>query len=263
MFNKILKEESEFVTKGSGWSLNITDELQLRVNIINPLRGSSFIPLPKHIALKKAVINIQNTNSKCFKYSIVSKYDKRVNSFKYSKSHFNYLEKKSKLNFNCIDFPTPVKQIKIFERVNNVPVNVFGLNEEGFVYPVYINDNEKENNFDLFFYDNGTTSHYCYVKKFSRLGRSQKTKYHSKLIICKRCFTVFGNKPCKIKLWGKAGLKQHKLICKQHKLGRPIMFEKDDAHFIQFQNYNRMERIPIFIYADFECLLKRMRQSQN
>jgi len=31
-------------------------------------------------------------------------------------------EEKSDLNFHCIDFPTPVKQIKTFERINNVTV---------------------------------------------------------------------------------------------------------------------------------------------
>lgn len=41
MFDKINKEESNFVTKGSGWSLYSIDALQLRVNIVNPLTGST------------------------------------------------------------------------------------------------------------------------------------------------------------------------------------------------------------------------------
>jgi len=44
---------------------------------------------------------------------------------KFNNQYFKMLEKKSELNFNCINFPTPVNQIKIFERVNNVSVNVF------------------------------------------------------------------------------------------------------------------------------------------
>ncbi|KAE9522371.1 hypothetical protein AGLY_017202, partial [Aphis glycines] len=39
------------------------------------------------------------------------------------------------------------------------------------------------------------------------------------------------------------------------KLGRPIMFEKGDDDFIYFKNYKNTQRIPIVIYADFECIL--------
>lgn len=39
MFNKLLSEQDEFLAKGSGWSLKTIDALQLRINIVNPLRG--------------------------------------------------------------------------------------------------------------------------------------------------------------------------------------------------------------------------------
>ncbi|KAF0762271.1 Uncharacterized protein FWK35_00002799 [Aphis craccivora] len=42
MFDKIYKEENNFVTKGSGWSLYSIDALQLRINIVNPLTGSTY-----------------------------------------------------------------------------------------------------------------------------------------------------------------------------------------------------------------------------
>jgi hypothetical protein len=42
MYSKILKEESEFIAKGSGWNLNRIDGLQLRINIVNPLRGLGY-----------------------------------------------------------------------------------------------------------------------------------------------------------------------------------------------------------------------------
>ncbi|KAF0704916.1 Integrase catalytic domain-containing protein, partial [Aphis craccivora] len=74
---------------------------------------------------------------------------------------------------------------------------------------IFINKEEK-NHFDLFLINNLKTSHYCYIKDFSRLIRDQKTKNCSKLIMCKRCFTTFGNKTCKSKLWGETGLTEHK-----------------------------------------------------
>jgi hypothetical protein len=38
MFSKILEEESEYIAKGSGWSLVPIDGLQLRINYVNLLR---------------------------------------------------------------------------------------------------------------------------------------------------------------------------------------------------------------------------------
>lgn len=125
MFNKILEEECEFIAKGSGWSLVSIDGLQLRINKVNPLRGSTYIELPKFIQNKKAVINIKNTDDKCFMYAILTKYDVHLNKSKFSKRNFKILEKKTGLNFKCISFPTPINQIKKFERINKVSVNVY------------------------------------------------------------------------------------------------------------------------------------------
>ncbi|XP_060847730.1 LOW QUALITY PROTEIN: uncharacterized protein LOC132931392 [Rhopalosiphum padi] len=256
MFNKILTEESEFIAKGSGWSLVSIDGLQLRINLVNPLKGSSYIDLPIFIKKKKAIINVRNKDEYCFKYSILSKYDKRSNKSRFNQTYFNILEKKSGLNFKCIDFPTPIKQIKKFERLNNVSVNIYSLNNKSNIFPLCISKIERKNHFDLFLYNNDKTLHYCYIKDFSRFIRSQKTKNCSKLIICKRCFTIFGNKPCKSKLWGEEGLIKHKQMCDKNELGRPIMFEEGkDDEFIYFKSYKKTNRIPFVIYADFECIL--------
>ncbi|KAF0752637.1 Uncharacterized protein FWK35_00011014, partial [Aphis craccivora] len=56
--------------------------------------------------------------------------------------------------------------------------------------------------------------------------RSQRTKNCSKLIVCKRCLTSFGNKPCKSKLCGETELIRHKEMCIKNKLGRSIMFDE-------------------------------------
>ena len=62
MFNNILEEESNFQSKGSGWSLKSIDGLQLRINYVNPFKASSFIDLPKNIKNKNAIIINNNNN---------------------------------------------------------------------------------------------------------------------------------------------------------------------------------------------------------
>ena len=36
-----------------------------------PLGGSSYIPLPKFLAAKKAIINLKNKDDECFKWAII------------------------------------------------------------------------------------------------------------------------------------------------------------------------------------------------
>lgn len=65
MFEKFKTEVTPFTTKGSVWYIESIDSLQLRVNLMNPLNGSSYIDLPKCIQNKKAVINVKNIDKKC------------------------------------------------------------------------------------------------------------------------------------------------------------------------------------------------------
>ena len=46
--------------------------MKLDINIIaySPLRGSSYIELPKELAVKKAIINMKNEDDQCFKWAV-------------------------------------------------------------------------------------------------------------------------------------------------------------------------------------------------
>ena len=57
--NKILNEMEEMELKGSNWNLTRILYLELRINRYNSLRGASYLPLPKALANKKAVINVK------------------------------------------------------------------------------------------------------------------------------------------------------------------------------------------------------------
>ncbi|KAJ8927512.1 hypothetical protein NQ314_020009 [Rhamnusium bicolor] len=47
--------------KDSGWALVSLLYLEINVAKYNPLRASSYLPLPKDIAAKNAVINVRNS----------------------------------------------------------------------------------------------------------------------------------------------------------------------------------------------------------
>lgn len=251
LFEKICKEESTYEGQGSGWSLLRVDGIMIRINRYRPLGGSTYIPLPTHILLKNAVINPISHDNYCFKWALLSHF---VTGRNRGRIDHRYHAVCNRLNFNGIDFPTPIKQIKKFEQNNcDVSVNVYGLNETDDVYPLRVTDVEKSNHIDLLLITNNQgVSHYCYISNFSRLFSSQMSKHSHKVSVCKRCLSRF---------WGKSKnrkLMEHKKICCLNKPVRALMPNEDkvDPKVLKFKNTQNMFRLPIVIYADFECILK-------
>ena len=56
---------------GSGWRLHSIIKLELHTARYNPLRGELWIPLPKELANKKAIINPKNKDNKCFLWCVL------------------------------------------------------------------------------------------------------------------------------------------------------------------------------------------------
>ncbi|XP_073979961.1 uncharacterized protein [Rhodnius prolixus] len=249
-FAKLLRELQEFETSGSGWKLHSVDSLVLRLTKYRPLGGRAYIPLPKKIANKEAIVNICNTDDYCFKYAILSRQlEKPHRITMYRKLNHYY-------NFDNISFPTPLKDILRFEKDNNVSVNVYSLTEkEKQVFPLMVSSNlAAVEHFDLLFLRDLNTSHYCLIQNLSRLISSQLSDHHGGVVMCKRCFKSFTRDYRTVD--GKTAeerLAAHQLFCNQHKPCH-IRMPTENAQ-LQFTNYHHKQHIPIVIYADFECLL--------
>ena len=67
----ILERMATFQSGGSGWRLHSIIKLELHTKRYNPLRGETWIPLPKELANKKAIINIKNKDNKCFLWCVL------------------------------------------------------------------------------------------------------------------------------------------------------------------------------------------------
>ena len=68
---KIIEDLEAFQKNGSGWCFKEVVNLEIHTNEYEPMKGSSFIPLPDWISNKKAIINIQNKDEKCFLWCIL------------------------------------------------------------------------------------------------------------------------------------------------------------------------------------------------
>lgn len=177
-FTRLLQEEDEYIGKGSGFTLECNDGLLLGVYKYTPMGGSSYVKLPNDIKNKKAVINPQNTDQQCFKWAILTKY--------VDDSHLQhetrYTNEEHRYDFSGLTFPTPIAEIKIFERNNsNVSVNVYGLNQDEeknhIIYPLKVVNEEKSDHFDLLLLCDDEKSHYTYISNFSRLVRTQRKSF--------------------------------------------------------------------------------------
>ena len=75
---------AKFQRQGSSWRFHSVLSLDLHTVKYVLLGGSSYIPLPKFQAVKKATIKLKNEDAECFKWAItralnpVQKYSERI-----------------------------------------------------------------------------------------------------------------------------------------------------------------------------------------
>ena len=244
---KIIEDLEIFQKNGSGWYFKEVVQLEIHIVEYNPTKGSSYIPLPDWISNKKAIVNIQNKDEKCFIWCVLRYlqpkeiHEERLADLK--KYEFS-------LNTKGIDFPMKLKDISKFEKLNpSIPgINVFSVNESKKFYPLRMAERDCLNTIDLFLYEEDGVSHYSLIKDFTRLIKTQKTaSKNGSFYICKKCFTHF----TKYEL-----LQKHILYCSNNETVSVKM--PKEKTMLGFKNYHKQLPIPFVVYADFECFTKPM-----
>ena len=71
MIARIDENIANFQRRGSNWQFVRINQLEIHLVDFIPLGRSSYIPLPKKIRDKKAIINLTNEDDQCFKWSVV------------------------------------------------------------------------------------------------------------------------------------------------------------------------------------------------
>ena len=154
-------------------------------------------------------------------------------------------EYENDMNFKGIDFPVKVKDIAKFENQNpDLPgINVFSINENNKIYPLRLNEKDRQKTIDLFLFSEDENQHYSLIKNFSRLVRSQITSDTTrKLHICKKCLSHFTKQDL---------FEKHLSYCNKNETVAVKMPTKNSI--IKFQNHFKKRPITFTIYADFEC----------
>lgn len=117
-----IQKVDEAMLRGSGFRLSTINELIVQVNKLDPLKGSSYIRLPKTLADKKGVINVKNDDNMCFKWAVLSALHPMI----HAERKANYIRYEKELDFTGIEFPVQVKHISKFEQLNQtISINVY------------------------------------------------------------------------------------------------------------------------------------------
>ena len=70
MKETVLETIAKFQNQGSNWRFHSVFSLNLHTVKYVPLGGSFYIPLPKFLAAKKAIIKLKNDDDECLKWAI-------------------------------------------------------------------------------------------------------------------------------------------------------------------------------------------------
>ena len=105
----------QWISEGSAWIIKSVDGHFINVVRYRPLRGSSYIPLPKELQNSaKGIINMKNNDDECFRWCHIrhllpqNKDPQRI-----KECDKKYVEK---LDYSGIEFPVSVKQYNKIEK---------------------------------------------------------------------------------------------------------------------------------------------------
>ena len=256
MTERILEKMASFQSMGSGWRLYSIIKLELHTVRYAPRRGETWIPLPKELANKHAIINMQNKDNKCFLWCVLRALDLKEKELEKEEEKRKYTnpqrinkklkEKKNTLNMDGIEYPVSLNDIDKFENQNpTISILVYGYDGKS-VYPLRSSDNtDREHIIRLMLIEKDGVLHYCLVKNVSYLLSSQVSKHKEKSYFCDRCLNSF---------WCEKSLNKHLEYCSNHEAVKIEMSKKGDI--LKFENYYKGERLPFIIYADIESLIK-------
>ena len=243
MVDRVLEAMATFQRDGSNWTFKSIICLEIHTVAYEPLKGNSYILLPPKLAQKKAIINMQNEDNKCFTWSVLRALNPRERDNE--RIDKDLKKKEDSLNMTGIVNPVQLNAIDKFERQNpTISINVFG-HEESVLYPLRVSKCEGREVVNLLLISDDEKRHYCLIKSMSRLLSTQTSKRNGAQYYCMRCLNPFHSQE---------SLDKHLEYCSTHEAVKTEM--PGEGTTLSFKNYNRSMRVPFIVYADFESFIK-------
>ena len=241
----ILNLISQWISEGSGWTIQSVDSHYLNIAKYEPMKGSSYIKLPNELRnSKKGLINMKNEDNECFRWCHIrhinpqEKYPQRI-----KKTDKQYV---GKLDYSGVEFPVGVKHYNKIEKQNSININVFGY-ENKQPYPIYVSKEKYEDHIELLLVTEKA------LKDFNRFMYNQ-TKHEHRKHFCMHCLQCFSSDRV---------LSNHKENCIQVNGTQAIKMPNKDNNILKFNNFHKQQPVPFVIYADFEAITEKVQGCQQ
>ena len=248
-FQEILCKIDNWINEGSGWIVESIDGEYVNISAYSPLVGSTYIELLSELKNSmKGLINIKNNDNKCFLWCHV----RHLNFVGRNPQRITRKDKElvNKLHYKVINFPVSKKDCCRIEMQNKICINVLCYDNE-LTYSVYLLDQKFNDDMDLLLIPDECKSHYVYIKDFDRFMFNE-TKNKTRKYFCKCYLQCFSNEEILI---------EHKTYCLVIINGKQNV--RLQSGTISVKNYFKQMPVPFKIYADFECILKKVESKSS
>ena len=248
---QIMNKIAQWISEGSGWTIQSVDSHYLNIAKYEPMKGSSYIQLPSELRNSaKGLINIKNEDNECFRWCHIRHLNPQdKNPQRIKKTDKQYV---GKLDYSNIEFPVGVKHYNKIEKQNSININVFGY-ENKQPYPIYVSKEKYEDHMELLLVTEKENKHYVLINDFNRFMYNQ-TKHEHRKHFCMHCLQCFSSDRV---------LSNHKDICIQVNGTQAIKMPNKDNNILKFNNFHKQQPVPFVIYADFEAITEKIHGCQQ
>jgi len=177
---QILNKVAQWISNGSGWSVETVNNHYINIVKCQPMKGSSYIILPTELQNNaKGLINLKNKDNECFRWCHIRhlRFQTKDPQLIKKKSDKLYIEK---LDYSNIEFPVTIKQFNKIEKQNKININVFGYEKQPF--PIYIPKEKNEDTMNLLLITKNENNHYVLIKDFNKFMYNQTTQRKETLL---------------------------------------------------------------------------------
>jgi hypothetical protein len=266
---KVLESHENFVNNGSDWIYDGVEAVFFPVYQFNPLgrgrskrkRGECAHPLPRALAMRRCVINVNNVNNECFRYAVLSCL--ALGSVPSKNKHRSYYYERPDIrmlaDFSTCAYPVSVLNIDDFERVNpSLAVNVYTYDETEDSFLMLrtsarvrarqdLTDPNavKYQTINLLLFN----EHYMWISHITRLVNSSKRSHHHTLL-CPACSHYFTTENA---------LQKHSVYCRHmeaYAVVPTVVMPKSGNDQLRFTQCVKTQLVPVVVYADFESVLQ-------
>ena len=150
----------------------------------------------------------------------------------------------NKYDWSGLELPVASNKISIFERKNDVSVNVLALKGSE-VYVVRGSERKSLKDIKLLLITDGKHRHYTVIKSLNRLLRSRNSKHAHKQYFCLNRLQGFHSEQSRDK---------HYEYCKDNEAVKIEM--PKPGSFIKFHDGQNQFKVPFMMYVDFEAILR-------